>query len=499
MNSDGISPIKSSQRTGILLVDDDNTLLKKYSGLILRKLLPSFPKIFIEVAPTIEEALSRDHSNIACIVLDQFFENETKFKNGIDAIPHIQTQIGVPVLVHTSSGDIADAVRAVKNGATNYIFKGQDTTGELLANAIAQILIDRKLKAENEILLRGGELSLAPEKFTYKSKAMKYALEDLDKIATSDYPVLLLGETGVGKSFIAKEIHRLRGGHGPFIEININEPNMNIIESELFGSIRGAFTGAVNKEGLFKLANGGTLFLDEIGDAPLELQNKILTAIETKVFSKVGAPAGKIKVDFKLITATNKNPRDLISERKLKHDFYARIRGYEITIPSIRERTEDIPELIKTLLPKVSKMAKVPVAHRQLPQDFTEWVMKNPPEFNVRGLEDVLKDLLTFAPLDADTKRPLLKHWRGFKPFRDALRFSYSIPSTLTWHDVLGDKMQLLTADFPGFKNFCQKLEDKIIRESSEKFTLMQEASRVSGISRSTLFRRGLSKGALKR
>ncbi len=498
------SAVISRAEVGVLLVDDDVHLLKRYQGLLMRRLLPQYPNLFVETAWSVEEALSKDSSKIGVIVLDQYFENleksESKFPNGIDAIAHIKSILDVPILVHTSSGEIADAVRAIKFGAVNYVFKGDEGSPDLLCNAVNQVLLDRKHKIENEILLRGGQLSnetKAP--FVIKSKSMKRALENIDRIAKSDYPILLLGETGVGKSHIANEIHKMRGGFGPFLEYNVGEANMQVVEAELFGSVRGAFTGAVNKEGLFRLANGGTLFLDEIGEASIELQNKILTAVETKRFSKVGAPGQKITSNFRLITATNKNPQTLIEEKKMKHDFYARIRGYEITIPPLRERREEIPDLIRALVPKVSSMMHIPLSYRQLPADFIEWLTKNLPPFNVRGLENVLKDLLTFAPIDEESGRPVLRNWQQCSPFRGHLRSQDLSASTLTWRDLLSSETVLLTDDFPGFKEFTLRLQEKIVKESSGKYKKAGELSKSSGISVATLYRRGLSRGMLRK
>ncbi|WP_337044331.1 sigma-54-dependent transcriptional regulator [Emticicia sp. 17c] len=267
--------------------------------------------------------------------------------NGVDLLPKIKlVRPIVEVILLTAYGNINDGVRAMKNGAFDYIVKGDDNEKiiPLLHRAIEKVQLQKKVK---DLEKRVGE------KFSFdaiigKSKAIQQAIELAKKVAPIDTTVLLTGETGTGKEVFAQGIHQASQRAGKtFVMLNCSTFSKDILESELFGHKQGAFTGAIkDKKGLIEEANGGTLLLDEIGEMPLELQAKLLRVLETNEFIKLG-DTKPTKSNFRLIAATN---RDLKQEYEANHfraDLYFRLNVFEIHLPPLRERVKDI-ELLAT-------------------------------------------------------------------------------------------------------------------------------------------------------
>ncbi len=190
-----------------------------------------------------------------------------------------------------------------------------------------------------------------------KSGTMQKTYEVIQKAALSDAPVIIYGESGTGKELVARAIHRLgRRKEGPYVQLNCAALNEALLESELFGHIKGAFTGAYrHRMGRFEAANGGDIFLDEIGDVPMSIQVKLLRVLETKQFERVGDHK-PIAVDVRIITATNKNLEELIVQKRFREDFFFRINVFPIFLPPLRDRTEDIPLLTHTFIPRMQSI-----------------------------------------------------------------------------------------------------------------------------------------------
>ncbi len=240
-------------------------------------------------------------------------------------------------IMMTAHATVESAVKAIKEGATDYIVK-PFALDELLLK-IKRIEKERKVIQENEILKKTELIAYSP--------GMKKVLELVHNVAQTDFPVLLLGETGVGKTLIAEMIHReSKRSTGPFVSLNVSGIPETLLESELFGYVRGAFTGADrNKTGLFEMANNGTLFLDEIGDIPLSAQVKLLKVIEEGSYYRLGA-SKPTEVNVRIVAATNTDLKKAIKEGKFREDLYFRISVFPIRIPPLRERKEDIPPLV---------------------------------------------------------------------------------------------------------------------------------------------------------
>lgn len=222
-----------------------------------------------------------------------------------------------------------------------------------------------------------------------KSKAMKSVFEQISVVTKSKSPVLLIGESGTGKEVVAKTIHyNSDRAKGPFVAINCAAIPADLMESEIFGYEKGAFTGAISqKKGKFEMANGGTLFLDEIGDMPLNLQSKLLRIIQEKEFERVGGTS-TIKADVRIIAATNKNLLEEINKGNFRLDLYYRLNVFTIYLPPLRQRKEDIPELVSFIVSKLNKEYRL---NKKVSPKFIEELMKCDFPGNIRELENCIE------------------------------------------------------------------------------------------------------------
>jgi DNA-binding NtrC family response regulator len=266
------------------------------------------------------------------------------------------------VIVMTAYGSIQDAVAAMKEGAMDFLAKPVDPDHLLLLvqRGMAQRrLIEENLLLKEELAARRGAPLIVGD-----SPALKRATSALHRAAASDATVLLLGESGTGKELFARTLHALSPrAEGPFVAINCAAIPDNLLETELFGHERGAFTGAVaNKVGKFEIAHRGTLFLDEIGDLPLALQAKILRALEERRFERVGGTT-VLHVDVRIVAATNKNLRAAVASRQFREDLFFRLSVFPIEIPPLRDRPDDIALLARHFVDRFcADLKKKPLA-----------------------------------------------------------------------------------------------------------------------------------------
>ncbi|WFA08845.1 sigma-54 dependent transcriptional regulator [Tissierella sp. Yu-01] len=272
--------------------------------------------------------------------------------NGLEALKKIkEINPKIPVIMITAHGTTDTAVEAMKIGALDYISKPFDI--DELRVVIKKALEYKSLNDEINYLKE--RLDEKNSKIIYKSKSMEEALKLVYRVAPTDATVLILGESGTGKELIANEIHRLsKRNNGPLIKINCGAFAESLLESELFGYEKGAFTGAVSrKKGKFELAQGGTIFLDEIGEISEAMQVKLLRVLQEKEYERVGGES-TIKGDFRVIAATNKNLKEMVDNNEFREDLYYRLNVVPIKISPLRERKEDIPLLIDYSVEKFS-------------------------------------------------------------------------------------------------------------------------------------------------
>lgn len=268
---------------------------------------------------------------------------------------------GASVIVMTAYATVENAVQAIKLGAFDFLTKPFDT--DRLSILIKRALENRRLKAENILLREELAQSIGLTEIIGKSEKMRQATELVQKVAPSDTTALLLGESGTGKELFARAIHYLSPRKdGPYVTINCAAIPRELLENELFGSERGAFTSSVaRKMGKFEIAEQGTIFLDEVGDMDISLQAKLLRVLQEKRFERLGGTK-TINVNVRVIAASNMDLKDAISRRTFREDLFYRLSVFPIVIPPLRERREDIPALADFFIERYSiEMKKKPV------------------------------------------------------------------------------------------------------------------------------------------
>lgn len=321
--------------------------------------------------------------------------------NGVDMVSKIrERKPQLEVILLTAYGNISDGVQAMKNGAFDYIVKGDDNDKiiPLLHRAMEKVqLTSRVRELEKRV----------DDKFSFdavigKSKAIGQAIELARKVAPSDATVLLTGETGTGKEVFAQGIHQSsRRANRSFVALNCSALGKDILESELFGYKQGAFTGAgKDKKGLIEEANNGTLFLDEIGEMPLELQAKLLRVLESNEFIKLG-DTKPTKSNFRLIAATNRDLKIESEEKRFRSDLYYRLNVFQIELPPLRERVKDIEPLLHFFVGQFSaKMNKKPLTYSEAfvkKLENYQWVG------NIRELKNVIERAVILSEDQLDT------------------------------------------------------------------------------------------------
>src|SRR5713226_4789634 len=265
----------------------------------------------------------------------------------------------LPVVMMTAYGSIPDAVEAMRQGAYDYVTK--PFTADHILRVVARALEVQELRAENRELREKIESLIEPEPFlTYSPHSRKLA-ETARQVADSDATALITGESGTGKSMLASYIHRLSPRKaGPFVQVACTTLSEHLLESELFGHVRGAFTGSIkDKPGRLEAAEGGTVFLDEIGDLSLELQSKLLRFLQEKTFERVGG-SETLKIDARILAATNQELEQLVSEKRFREDLYYRLNVIELKVPPLRERPGEIVPLAENFLEQFAALHRKP-------------------------------------------------------------------------------------------------------------------------------------------
>ncbi|UCG37114.1 MAG: sigma-54-dependent Fis family transcriptional regulator [Candidatus Bathyarchaeota archaeon] len=301
------------------------------------------------------------------------------------------------VIVITGYGTVENAVEAMKRGAYDYITKPFDA--EHIMMVVRKALKQISLTNENRYLKRQIKDAKDFQNIIGNSCKMQDVFEVADKVARTDATVLLLGESGTGKELIARYIHyNSERKNGVFIPVNCGALTETLLESELFGHEKGAFTGAISsKRGLIEIASGGTFFFDEIGDVSLVVQGKLLRVLQEREFMRVGG-TDTIAADIRLIAATNKDLEKCLKERTFREDLYYRLNVVAIRLPTLRERKDDILPLAQFFLRRSSK--KMGKNIREIPQDVLEVLLGYDWPGNVRELENVIERVVVLATED---------------------------------------------------------------------------------------------------
>lgn len=334
----------------ILIVDDDEDIL--FSARVWLKKF--FEKVITinspkKIIPTLNE------NNVDVILLDMNFRRGFEDgKEGLYWLKEIQEiNKNIPVILMTAYGEVELAVEALKKGATDFILKPWNNE-KLYASVNLAVDISRKNKKLQQ--WENLQTSLTEYNLETKSPKMQEVMKTLKKVSPTDANILLLGENGTGKFILAEYIHKnSKRNNEPFVHIDLGSLSENLFEAELFGYAKGAFTDAKNdKAGKIENANGGTVFLDEIGNLSPQLQQKILTLIQTKKLTRIGENKERF-LDIRFIFATNADLKKLFNEGKFREDLYYRINTVEIEIPPLRERKEDLQNLSEFFIQKYQK------------------------------------------------------------------------------------------------------------------------------------------------
>jgi len=365
---------------GNILIIDDEEALRKLLGRII-----SLEGFHTEQASTLKEgAQILSHKNIDVVLCDVKLPDG----NGVDFVKEAKQKYPFnEFILLTAYGNIPDGVQAIKNGAFDYIAKGNDNDRivPLLHQAMGKVTGQKK----PAVKIKDGNT------YTFKniigeSSAIKEAISLATRIAVTDTTVLLLGETGTGKEVFANAIHtNSKRASKSFIAINCSAFTKELLEGEMFGHKAGAFTGATkDKKGLIELADGGTLFLDEIGEMPIDLQAKLLRVLENGQFIKLGDTKTS-QVDVRIIAATNRDLVNEVANGNFREDLFYRLNVFAIKLPSLRERTEDIPLLAIHFIHEYAEREKRPPVY--LNKEAIQLLQQHSWRGNIRELKNVMQ------------------------------------------------------------------------------------------------------------
>lgn len=319
--------------------------------------------------------------------------------SGLDLLSHIKsTDKNAVVILITAYSSVPTAITALKNGAYDYVTKPVDP--DELAHLVKKALEQRALKIENVQLKESIEEIIRPDNLIGESFQIKKIYELINSVARTDTTVMIRGESGTGKELVAKAIHiNSSRKYSPIITVNCGALAESLLESELFGHEKGAFTGAqFKRKGKFEMANGGTIFLDEIGSISLRMQVELLRVIETKQFNRVGGNE-LIKSDFRVITATNEPLEELVKAGKFREDLYYRLNVFNIMIPPLRERRDDIPLLVKFFINKFSNAMNKKI--KDISKEAMEFLIGYDWPGNVRELENAVERAMVVGKSDS--------------------------------------------------------------------------------------------------
>ncbi len=376
----------------ILIIEDEEAIRR-----VLKRIIEQQDKSYIvdeaiDGVDGIDKIKSKEYDLVLCDI-------KMPKKDGIEVLEDIKKiKPEIPFLMISGHGDLETAVESMRKGAFDYISKPPDLNR--LLTSVRNALEHKELVVENITLKK--KVSKKYEMIG-ESEKMQQIKDMIEKVAPTDARVLITGENGTGKELVAHWIHQKSKRHkGPMVEVNCAAIPSELIESELFGHIKGSFTGAYkDKKGKFEQANGGTLFLDEVGDMSLSAQAKVLRALQENRINRVGSDKS-IKVDVRIIAATNKNLKKEIEEGKFREDLYHRLAVILIKVPGLNERKEDIPLLIKHFAKKIVE------EQNMAPKSFSEDAIKELQKYNwsgnIRELRNVVERLIILGEKEITKK-----------------------------------------------------------------------------------------------
>jgi len=490
--------------TRILVVDDDPVQRRLVEAMLTR--FGYAPETLESGEAALKKLESDEGAGIACVILDLVMPD----LDGLGVLNRMKERgIKVPAIVLTAQGSIDTVVSAMRAGAVDFCVKpvGLERMQISVRNALAQAALAGEVQRMN----RAVEGRVAFEDFATASARMQATLKLAQKAAASEIPVLLEGESGVGKELLARAI-RAGGARAdkPFVAVNCGAIPQNLVESILFGHERGAFTGASERQvGKFVEADGGTLFLDEIGELPLDAQVKLLRALQEGEIDPVGSRR-PVKVDFRLVSATNRNLLELVKEGRFREDLFYRLHIFPIMVPPLRERIEDIPGLVRRFVTRFAAEEGKQV--RAVSAEAIALLMAYKWPGNVRQLENAVFRAVVLAEggeIGPAEFPQIAAHVPGFENFVIPLAAPAAAPAETAASAVVfdapatspigPDALELLGDD--RHVKPMEELEASAIRFAISHYRgRMTEVSRRLGIGRSTLYRKlkdlGIAEGS---
>lgn len=383
--------------SNILIVEDEDAIRR-----VLKKVLSEEnPKYKLDEAPDGEKAISLIKTQHYDLVLCDI---KMPKKDGIEVLEFVTSyDSSIPIIMISGHGDLKTAVKAMRMGAYDYIEKPPDLNN--LLNSVRSALVKTKIKK----IPKKTKKTNSKYEIIGESKQIKSVKSLIEKIAPTNAKVLILGPNGSGKELVARQIHSnsLRSD-GPFIEVNCAAIPSELIESELFGHIKGSFTSAhKDRIGKFEAANEGTIFLDEIGDMSLSAQSKVLRAIQENKIQKVGSDKD-IYVDTRVIAATNKNITELIKSNKFREDLYHRISVIELNVPPLNDRKTDIPLLIDYFIQQLTD--QYDGRHLFIDETGIKKMTTFDWKGNVRELRNIVERLFILSESDQISEKEVVKY-----------------------------------------------------------------------------------------
>ncbi len=385
--------IMNNHTKTIVVIDDERTVQATLTAVLQRH------GFAVEVAPNAAQGRRKVKVRKPDLVL---LDLELPDAGGLELLKELRAmQPGLPIMILTAHDSLANAIESIKLGAFHFLPKpyAVEELVSLCHRALEQqalvekaVVLERE-KAELQVKLRAAEEQLAPVAL---SRRMREVDRILTQVAPSQANVLITGESGVGKEIIARRIHeRSARAGGPMVALNCGAFPANMIEAELFGYGKGAFTGAVTAfPGMIAEANGGTLFLDEVTEMPVDLQTRFLRVLQTREYRPLGTTKNH-PVDFRLISACNRPPAAAVQEGLLRQDLYFRLKTFEIEIPPLRERREDLAKLTDTFVHGFAQQLGKPAP--QLDADVLELLRAYPWPGNVRELQNAIEHALVLC------------------------------------------------------------------------------------------------------
>ncbi len=484
------------KEVSILIVDDSEPTRQIHQLFIEKLFEDSFAsKPIVRLAATATEMfhfLKDEKFHLILLDWDLGKDENGKKVDGIDLIPDIiGMRPNAKIFVVTSSNDTRLAVRAMRNGALDFITKGD-----------GQYKKEKILKALESVLeiesLHAGLTSTTTEGYICQSEAMKLVDLQLRTLSEVHTPVLILGESGLGKTHAAKRLNELsKNFHGqsqrPFLHVDINTINENLVESELFGHEKGAFTGSTQRKlGLFDLASVGDILLDEIGDASPKMQSKLLKVIEEKTFRRVGGEKD-IKTNARIICATNKDLKNMVAEKKFRSDLYARICTIKISMPDLKERKEDIPYICERLAQELGDMHKKMISYSDFPPSLKQYFYRGNIPFNIRGMRSDIERLIIYCPKNSRGKIDYTKwkHILGYsskdiKPIEDDIDLE-KVDNIVYLMDRIASRLLSGKEENASLYSLKEMLEKRIFMAANDKYKKKMDIAEAIGIHKSAV------------